>query len=306
VGIYDRDYYRQEEQSGFSPRLPHTIVGTLIVINVAIWLADAFTLSTPGGAGRWLSGHLAVHVSTLTRPWLWWQFLTAGFTHAPLGSPNGIGIWHIVGNMAMLFFFGRSVEERYGPREFLRFYLATLLFANIAWCLVGKLTGVPGDPGLVGASGAIAGVVVLFAFNFPNVTVLLFFVIPMPAWVLGVGFVAYDLYGAIMKQNGNVAYVAHVAGAAFALLYFQRGWNLTRLTDKVLGRFHSPFRSKPRLRVYDVPPREEERSPPADNLTVEVDRILEKIYREGEASLTPKERGTLEAASRKYQERREK
>jgi membrane associated rhomboid family serine protease len=312
VGIYDRDYYRQEDQRGFSPHLPHSVVGMLILINVAIWLADAFTPARGVGNevfGRWLSDHLAAHVDTLTQPWFWWQFLTAGFTHAPLGSDNGVG--HLVGNMLVLFFLGRSVEDRYGPKEFLRFYLVTLVLANVAWCVVGKLTHVPGDVGIVGASGAIAGVVVLFAFNFPNVTVLLFFVIPMPAWVLGVGIVAYDLYGAMGGVRGsNVAYVAHVAGAAFALLYFQRNWNLTRLTDRIPLSFGSLFRSRPRLRVHNPPPDDEPRRqpppPPTDNLAADVDRILEKIYREGEASLTAKERSTLEAASRKYQERRGK
>lgn len=303
MGIYDRDYYRQEERRGFSPQMPRTIVGWLIAINVAVWLVDSFT-EPRGGAGgrlggRWLSDWLAVHVDTLYQPWMWWQFVTAGFTHASLGAPNGFG--HILGNMLVLFFLGRSVEERYGPKEFLRFYLATLVFANVAWCVVGKLTGVPGYVGMCGASGAIAGVVVLFAFNFPNVTVLLFFVLPMPAWLLGMGIVLYDIYGAMGGNAGsNVAYSAHVAGAAFAAIYHLQGWNLTRLID---GRFSWPrslFHAKPRLRVHT--PDDEPESQP-DDLTAEVDRILEKIYREGEASLTSKERQTLEAASRKYQER---
>jgi membrane associated rhomboid family serine protease len=303
VGIYDRDYYRQEERQGMSPYLPRTVVGWLIAINVAVWLADALT--TPRGgfgeklAGRWLSDCLAVHVNTLHQPWMWWQFLTAGFTHASLGTPNGFG--HILGNMLVLFFLGRSVEDRYGPKEFLRFYLATLVFANVAWCVAGSLTGAPGYVGMYGASGAIAGVVVLFAFNFPNVTVLLFFVLPMPAWLLGMGIVLYDIYGAMGGNAGsNVAYTAHVAGAAFAAIYYLQGWNLTRLTNGHFQGVRSLFQSKPRLRVLN--PDEEPESQP-DDLTAEVDRILEKIYREGEASLTSKERKTLEAASRKYQER---
>ena len=243
--------------------------------------------------GRWLSDLLAANVCTLTHPLYWWQFLTAGFTHSPANV--GPGIWHIAGNMLVLFFLGRSVEDRYGPREFLRIYLATLVFANVAWCLVTMLTFGPNGPGIYGASGAIAGIVVLFAFNFPNVTVLLFFVIPMPAWLCGVLIVGYDIYGAV-KGGSEVAYVAHVAGAAFALLYYQCGWNLTRLTGGLPGRLKSLFRSKPRLRVHA--PDEE---PPHPDFSAEVDRLLEKIYREGEASLTPKERQTLEKASREYQ-----
>jgi hypothetical protein len=209
--------------------------------------------------------------------------------------------------MLVLFFLGRSVEQRYGPKEFLRFYLVALVFANVAWCIVGRLTGASPGAGIYGASGAIAAVVVLFAFNFPNVTVLLFFVLPMPAWLLGVGIVAYDIIGAMGgNQGSNVAYSAHVAGAAFALLYYQRGWNLTQWSEGLFGWSKALFRAKPRLRIHN-PPNEEPPSPPppSGDLAAEVDRILAKIYREGEASLTPKERSTLEAASRKYQERRD-
>jgi membrane associated rhomboid family serine protease len=306
VGIYDRDYFREQERPGLSPYLPHTVVGAIIVINAAVWLADAFTpvvlFNTKNEiVYRLVSDHLAVHVGTLTQPWLWWQFLTAGFTHAPLGSSDGMGgIGHILGNMFVLFVLGRSVEDRYGPKEFLRFYLAALVFANVAWCIIGKLVGASAMSGLCGASGAIAAVVVLFAFNFPNVTVLLFFILPMPAWLLGVLVVAYDIYGATGGNRGSdVAYTAHVAGAAFALLYYQLGWNFSRFSGGGFRWPRLPSRGKPRLRVHR--PDDE---PPPDDLAAEVDRILEKIYREGEASLTPKERSALEAASRKYQERR--
>jgi membrane associated rhomboid family serine protease len=311
VGIYDRDYYRQPRRSGFSSHLPRTVVGTLIAINVAVWLADLFTstrYNTPDGPVivHWLSNVFGVHVGkpflgglwweplaadTLKHPWLWWQFLTAGFTH----DPNGI--WHILGNMFALFVFGRDIEARYGSREFLRVYLATLLFANFAWCIVTEFAGRTEWATCYGASGAIAGVVVLYAFNFPHTTFLLFFVFPIPAWLLGAGIVIYGMYGAMVGIRGsNVAYVAHVAGAAFALLYYQGGWNLTRLTGGLPGGFKSPFRRKPRLRV-----RSADDEPPHPDFSAEVDRILEKIYREGEAGLTPKERQTLEQASREYQ-----
>ena len=136
---------------------------------------------------------------------------------------------------------------------------------------------------------------VLFAFNFPNVTILFFFVLPMPAWVFGMLVVLLDMYGAV-KGGSEVAYVAHLAGAAFAALYYLRGWNLTRLTGGLPGGFKSLFRRKPRLRV-----RSADDEPPHPDFSAEVDRILEKIYREGEAGLTPKERQTLEQASREYQ-----
>jgi membrane associated rhomboid family serine protease len=288
VGIYDRDYYRQE-QRGVSRYTPQSIVVAIIVVNVALWLVDFFTPKDPSG-GRWLSNWMAVHVDTLTQPWLWWQYLTAGFAHSP------VTFQHILFNMLVLFFLGRDVEEAYGSKEFLRLYLVMVVFASVVWNIVVKLAHAPPDVQAYGASGAISGVVILYALNFPRRTLLLFFVIPMPAWLLGVLVVVWDILGGLGLHDPNIAYSEHLAGAAFALIYYQRGWNFSRLTE---GRFAWPsFRSKPRLRVH----REDDQ--PAPDLTAEVDRILEKIYREGEAGLTSQERKTLETASREYQRKK--
>lgn len=291
MGIYDRDYYPREERPGFSLQTPRTAIGALIAINVAVWLVDFLTPATPWG-GRWLSDHMAVHVNTLSQPWLWWQYLTAGFAHTPQRFE------HILFNMLALYFLGRDVERVYGTREFIRLYLVMVVFASVVWDVVNWLGGTPGIVQAYGASGALAGVVVLFALNFPRATVLLFFVLPIPAWLLGVFVVGMDIYGALGQgETSNIAYSMHLAGAAFGFIYFQQGWSFTRLTQ---DRFRWPrfsLRKKPRLHVHQ-PPAEEE-----SDLSREVDRILEKIYREGEANLTAQERRTLEKASREYQRR---
>ena len=62
---------------------------------------------------------------------------------------------------------------------------------------------------------------VLYALNFPRRTILLFFVIPMPAWLLARSSSAYDIFGAIGRlRESNVAYSVHLAGAAFAFAYY--------------------------------------------------------------------------------------
>ncbi len=285
MGIYDRDYYRREPQ-GLSLYAPRSVVGAIIALNIVVWIADFFTPETQGG--RWLSDHMAVHADTLAKPWLWWQFLTAGFAHSP------IDFQHILFNMLALFFLGRDIEDYYGPREFLKLYLVMVVFTAVVWNVVVKLANAPVYIQAYGASGAISGVVVLYAMNFPRRTMLLFFVIPIPAWALGVLVVAMDALGGLGHGQSNVAYSMHLAGAAFAFVYCRRGWNLTRLLE---GRVSLPrLRRKPRLRIH-----REEDEPQAPNLSAEVDRILEKIYREGEAGLTAQERKTLETASREYQ-----
>jgi hypothetical protein len=188
------------------------------------------------------------------------------------------------------------VESRYGRNEFVRIYLTTLVVGGVVWALVNQIEGGHPLSTVYGASGAVAGVVILFALNFPNRTILLFFVIPTPAWVVGLLVVGFDLYGAIVRPGTNVAYAVHLTGAAFAFLYFRMGWNLGRL---VAGRFRMPrLWNRPKLRLHDPD------GNGATDLAEEVDRILEKIHREGEASLTRKERRTLESASRQYQRRR--
>jgi membrane associated rhomboid family serine protease len=294
MGIYDRDYYR-EPQSRYTLRGPRTIIGTLILINVVVFLADGLLTSPDPSQGLGdINRFLAVKIETLTKPWLWWQFVTYGFAHA--SAPE---YWHILGNMLVLFFLGRDIEGLYGRKEFLRLYLATLVVAGVIWAVVGKIQGVEPEQAAVGASGAIAGVVVLYALNFPRRILLLFFVIPMPAWAVGMLVVVLDLLGALGYSGTHVAYTAHLAGAAFGFLYYQFGWNLSRWTS---GWFSGAWlKSRPKLRVHDP----DRRSRRDKELGDEVDRILEKIHREGEDSLTRKERRILENASREYQKKRQ-
>ena len=293
MGIYDRDYYR-EEQPGVSINRPRTAVGWIILINVVIFVADG--IITPDPRQAHINGFLALHVEDLGRPWLWWRFLTYGFAHASWASANG-AFWHIVGNMAGLFFLGRSVEQLYGRKEFLRFYLTTIVVSGLIWAVAGFLTGVAPEQPVVGASGAVVGVVILFALNFPRQTLLLFFVIPVPAWLVGVLIVVGDLFTA-MDQTSRIAWQAHLAGTGFAFLYFRNRWNLTRISENWFST--SWFKRRPKLRLHD--PRDE--APSEDDLADRVDKILEKIHLKGEGSLTSKERRMLKNASRQYQKKR--
>ncbi len=152
---------------------------------------------------------------------------------------------------------------------------------------------------LLGASGAVTGVVVLYALNFPRRTLLVMFVLPMPAWVVGVLAVLYDVCGATgwaTDTHTHIAYAVHLAGAAFALLYWQQRWNFGRLAALGGLALAAAADHGPRLRIHQP----EEEAVPEE----EVDRILEKIHRQGESSLTRKERRILENASREYQRRR--
>jgi hypothetical protein len=115
-------------------------------------------------------------------------------------------------------------------------------------------------------------------------------IIPIQMWILATIYVGYDLIGSFGPDT-RVAYVVHLGGAAFAALYFFLNWNFSRLEQ--LKKW-LPF-GRPRLRVHK--PRE-------DRLQEEADRVLEKIHRSGESSLTRGERKTLERYSKQMRERR--
>lgn len=290
MGIYDRDYY-QPQQQGFTLRRPQTVVMTLIVINVGIYVVNSLFLKNG------LIDLMVAQASDLQHPLQWWRFLTYGFSHDP--APM-----HVAANMIGLFFLGREVEQRYGRNEFLAFYLLCIVVSGMAWAAANLALGVPGAR-VIGASGAVVGVIVLFAFNFPRRTILLFFVFPVPAWVLGLLVVLSDLFGAtgLHQVEGHIAYAVHLAGAAFAALYYKSNWRITGLFGNLSFDKAKWRRSKFRVvKPDDMPERGEDTGD--DELTRQADAVLDKINREGIDSLTRKERKILEKASKQAQERR--
>lgn len=295
MGFEDRDYYRDSYDDN-EKGIPgfrfdrQSIITSLIVINVLVFLIDTFTnryeaggaiadglgATVSGDGTNWLCYLLALKTS---QPWQVWTFLTNGFAHASLGTQTGI--FHIAVNMLTLFFLGRVVEERLGRFEFLRFYLIAIVVGSIAFYLLHLLTGQPAF--IVGASGAISAVVIYFIFVNPKAELLMMGVIPMPAWVVGVMFLLMNLYHGLAQDH--VAWEAHLAGGAFGAMYFYFNWNFSSL------KMPSLFQGGAKLRVHR-PDGEID-----DSLQEEADRILAKISEQGRESLTRREQKTLERYS---------
>jgi membrane associated rhomboid family serine protease len=141
------------------------------------------------------------------RPWL--SAITTMFVHG--------GWLHLLGNMLFLWVFGNNVEDRFGRLNFLLFYLGVGVLSTYAFALTGPGSEQP----LVGASGAISGVLGAYLLLFPRAKVVslvsFFFFLPvrLPAWlVLGLYFVLQAFYasGAGLAGGGQVAYLVHVVG----------------------------------------------------------------------------------------------
>jgi membrane associated rhomboid family serine protease len=315
MGIYDRPYYQDEPRAGFSFSGRSMIVN-LIIVNVAVYLVDAFLFEMLNLANSPFrpTRLFAVHSDTLMKPWMWWQFLTYGFCH----DPAKIG--HILGNMLGLFFLGQEVERQYGAKTFLRMYLTTLVLCSVVWGVTETLF-IQRPEGstatLIGASGAVTAVVMLFAFNFPRRTILFMMFIPMPAWVLGVMIVVFNLFGANAAGPENrIAFDVHLTGAAYGYLFFRTRWAFGSLPffgdgtgggsstgsgkrSPGGGGFFGKLRwpgSRPKLKVHQ----------PEERMTVldeQADAVLDKLHREGIQNLSPRERRILEEYSRRMQQK---
>ncbi|MEZ6120442.1 MAG: rhomboid family intramembrane serine protease [Pirellulaceae bacterium] len=290
MGLYDRSYYREEESGSFlfSGSSGRSMVTTLIIINAAVFIADAlFAKQLNGQLVSSVSEFLLVRPDTLRTPWYWWRLLTAGFTHDPSN------IWHVVGNMFMLFVFGRDVEGSLGKSRFCGFYLTAIVLGNLGWCLRQEVFGYTAS-GLLGASGAVSAVVILFAMMFPNRTVLFMMFLPMKAWVLGVLYVVFDAVSAF-GASGNVANDVHLIGAAYGFLYYRHAWDLSFLLPANWSQFKWPWR-RTKLKIHDPDAK-------IRKLDEQADQILQKLHRDGESSLSKKERKILEEYSRRMQQK---
>lgn len=317
MGISDRDYERTYDTGsgwkdgggggggvglgGFSSWSTNA---KLIAVMVAVFLAQVLL-------GDRFTDLFSLPASWFSEPWRVYGLVTYSMLHSTEG------LYHLLFNGIALFFFGRVIDGRLGGREYLCFFFTAAAFAGLAWsvaevasggvgltdvALPGGVVQVQRSPTLIGASGGIAAIIVLFALWYPHVQVYLMGVLPVPAWLMAILFIGQDISGAL-NRSGNVAYTAHLGGALFGFLYFRYGWRVSQWLPGSLGGDSSKgladfLKRKPKLRVHRE---DDEPSSPGED---RVDEILRKIQSQGQDSLTSEERKVLEKASRRYQKRR--
>jgi len=191
------------------------VVLNIIIINVIVYLAAVSLSFMPD---------LAVYYPTMPqfKPY---QLVTHFFMHSKAGFN------HILFNMLGLFFLGPMVERTLGGKNFLILYILSAFGALIAHFGVDYyqqvVYGIDRFPGLVGASGAIYGVVIAFVTLFPNTKLMLLFPpIPIKAKYLGLGYIAYDLYNGFMGSQTGTAHFAHLGGALTGFLLIKFFFNI--------------------------------------------------------------------------------
>lgn len=143
-----------------------------------------------------------------------WTAATYMFVHA--------NFMHILVNMIVLYFFGPPLEQRWGSERFLKYYavagLGGALFSLVLSPLVGTAP-------VVGASGAVYGVMLAFALNWPEMPVYIWGVLPVKSKWLVAGLAFFSLYSTVTGSSGNVAEWAHLGGLVTGYLFLRLYWN---------------------------------------------------------------------------------
>nr|AIA13686.1 Rhomboid family [uncultured bacterium] len=296
----------QQYEASESPRITRA-VQWLLALNIGVY----FLQLTLFGSDAIFSS-LALNPSRF--PNAWWGLATYMFVHGWLS--------HLVFNMFTLWMFGPRLEQVWGTRSFTQFYLWCGLGGGVAHLLFAPQSSV------IGASGAISGVLVAYALLWPDEEVYLFGVIPMKSRWLIAAMIGTNIIFALSPGSG-IDWTAHVGGMAFGWMFLKlsslggldrvRGW-VSPLPDdqeempRAVPRNRSPMRERDRgvdevvARSNAVVLRESKplqhipKQESAKEYAARVNQVLDKISQQGMDSLTRDERKLLEEMSRKLRD----
>lgn len=160
---------------------------------------------------RNLSAYLGLVPILVVEAQTYWQFFTYQFVHGDF--------FHLAFNMLALFFFGVPVERKIGTKEFILYYLLIGTIGGILSFLVYAATGFYTIT-LIGASGAIFGVLLLYAVLYPNSVIYIWGVIPVPAPLLILGYAVIELIS-IFSIGDGVAHLTHFIGLIAGWVYIR-------------------------------------------------------------------------------------
>ena len=277
--LSDRDYIHHSYRR--PPEHNTSIVFAIIVANVIVFILQMMS-------GNRLTPYLWLHSHYLLQGQIW-RLGTHMFAHGSLG--------HIFFNMWGLYIFGKPLEDRIGGQRFLYLYFISGIVGAITWLMFNWGGAHP----VIGASGAVFGVLVASAMTFPNrIYMLLFPPIPMKLKTLAVVFGVIEVISLLSLPGDRVARLAHLGGMIGGYAYIR--WTLGSVHG---GRRNSGFspaswwrqiRSKFLQHKFT---RTDSRSGHSNDERIspaEVDRILDKIGEHGLSSLTKHEREVLDKA----------
>ncbi len=268
-------------------------IRTVIGLNLLIYLLQIFGQIFGGSAfSNALIEAFAFYPELWTTIFQPWRLFTYMFLHA--------GAWHLIFNMLWLWWMGRSVEQTLGPRSFTVIYLGSGIGGALLDVFFAQFLGINY---VIGASGAVFGVMVAFAMLYPRMPIHLFLLPPVEARYVVAGLIALNLLA--LGGDSNVAHIVHLGGAGIGYLLMKArsgGFNLGGVVQPIeniwlelIGSYKKKGPAKKNSGMYSVSDVEivEEVE------QTELDEILEKISQKGYDALTKEEKKKLFELSKK-------
>jgi len=251
-------------QFSYKPALFTDAIKILVSVNFGIFLLQ--TVAKTEGLFFPLFGLVPKMVWS---EFMIWQPFTYLFFHG--------GIWHVLINMFVLWMFGSELERIWGKGHFLKFYFVTGVGAGLVTMIFGLNSMTP----IVGASGAVYGVLLAYGLTYPNRTVYLYGIIPIKSlwFVIGIGVIAF------MSSFDNVSQISHLTHLSGMMIGYLMLKRPVRFNDLW-------FTIRKRTLEYKIK-HEEKKVSQHQVIEREIDRILDKINREGFDSLTEEEHDRL-------------
>ncbi|MGA9408432.1 MAG: rhomboid family intramembrane serine protease [Bacteroidota bacterium] len=290
------NYYRPSFFGGFSFFPP--VIKTLLLSNTGVFLVMLFL-------GNFRVGDYSL--SLVMNEWFAlfplgqgfqvWQLFTYLFMHA--------GLSHLFFNMLALWMFGMELENTWGSRKFLTYYLICGVGAGLSNILIGPLFTSVGPT--IGASGAIYGVLLAYGLLFPDRLIFIYFFIPLKAKYFVVLYMVIEFVS--VSNTDGIAHFAHLGGAVVGFIYlladgfrFSRSQSSVRSRNVFSGwtaprRPNDSYENVTEAQVYDI--KENQRKEEAQVIQQRIDDILDKISKAGYQSLSDEEKKMLFEASKK-------
>ena len=259
----------------YKPQLFTDAIKILVSVNFCIYI-----LQSVSGKEDAFFRLFGLVPSTFMSDLMLWQPFTYMFFHAPFYS--SVGISHILLNMLGLWVFGRELEQAWGKTKFLRYYFIT----GIGSGLITYFFQMSSDNPVIGASGAVYGILLAYGVSYPNRMLYIWGLIPVRSMWLVIIMGSIAFFGLLGNADG-ISHVTHISGMVIGYVLLKKKWRWRDIW----------FAIRKKTIEFQVQ-RYEEKSIKNKMLQKDIDVILEKIQKVGFIGLSDKEQSKLYEASK--------
>ena len=267
----------------YKPRLFTDAIKIIVSVNFAIYILQSFS-----GKEDVFFRLFGLVPSSFISSLMVWQPFTYMFFHAPFYT--SVGISHILLNMLGLWVFGRELEEAWGKNNFLRYYFIT----GIGSGLITFLFNMNSDDPVIGASGAVYGILLAYGVSYPNRMLYIWGLIPVRSMWLVIIMGAIAFFGLLGNTDG-ISHVTHISGMIIGYILLKKKWRWRDIW----------FALRKKAIEFQVQ-RYEQKSVKKRMLQKDIDILLDKIQKVGFSGLSDKEQSKLYEASKRMSKDGEK